>query len=241
MKLFGVIILFMSSLGTANALVRIGTPLFDEPFIINDGGTAVTGYDVELMQTICTRLTWDCEFISMESSKLFSELEANEVDFVMGGQIITSAIRAKYIASTPYLISKGSFVTLKNSQIKLKELSGKRIGAIRDRPYYDYLRTVPQLTAVPYEKVQDLASDLRNNKINAAFVNYYSAHYMANQYPDLIQVIDTDVMVGEGFGIVALPSKQAEIQQINQVLLQFESDGTFVKLYNYYFQFFIKS
>ena len=240
MKLFGVIILFISS--WANASVRIGTPLFEAPFIISGGGgTAVTGYDVELMQTICTRLTWKCEFIPMQASKLFSGLELDEVDFVLGGLIITPEIKAKYLTSTPYLISKGSFVTLKDNQIKLDEVSGKRIGAIKDKPYYAYLQGVPELTAVPYDRIPDLAIDLRDNKIDAAFVNYYSAHYMAHQYPDLIGVVDTDVMVGEGFGIIALPSKQAEMQKINRVLIQFESDGTFVKLYNYYFQFFIKN
>ncbi len=226
----------------ANAAVRVGTPLYDPPYTINDPINGVSGFDVDLMKKICNRLSWNCQFIPMKYLKLLTALEENEIDFAMGALVITPEQQKKFSFSIPYLTSEAGFLLKVDSPISaVSQLQGKLVGAVRGKAYIDYLQEhfQGQMTIIPYDSFRTLALDVNNGKVDAIFINYISALYVQHQFPDKVKVLNEHFQVGEGLGIASMPAKQDQINQINQVILKFQSDGTFTALYDYNFQFFI--
>ncbi|BCA93834.1 hypothetical protein TUM19329_01950 [Legionella antarctica] len=49
------------------------------------------------------------------------------------------------------------------------------------------------------------------------------------------KLVGQKILMGEGYGIMALKSNALLIQQINKSLLDMEADGTYLKIYNQYF------
>jgi ABC-type amino acid transport substrate-binding protein len=242
MKRIFIIIFLCSLYSIAHAdLVKIGIPLFAPPYAIDDKANGPQGSDVELMRNICTELKWDCQFVPLYYSKLLPALQTNDIDYAIGALVITPEKQENYLLSIPYLPSEGGFLLMENSPINsIAGLKGKRIGALNGKEYFNYIvnRFGNDATIVPYDILTNLILDLKDGKIDAIFMNYLGALYLEHQYPDRIKVLKENFPVGGGLGIATLPTNTQGIQQINKVLLKFESDGTFVKSYNYTFEFF---
>lgn len=239
-----VVLLFCFHCFSLHADIKIGTPVFEPPFVVNFKGNLVEGYDIDLMNLVCAKLHWKCIYVAIPYDKLFSALEDNKVDFIIGNIIITPERSIKYLFSLPYLPGKGGFLTLKTSSIKaLKDLKEQRVGTLRGKIYSEYLSSDKFLIPVKiktYTVYTDLILALKNNSVAAVFINYYTALYLAHQHPEMVRVIEGRFDLGFGIGIAGLYNKSEQIKQINKVLLNFQNDGTFVKLYGYYFLFFSK-
>ncbi|CEK09481.1 transporter substrate-binding domain-containing protein [Legionella hackeliae] len=241
MKFFCIACCFFYSIClSANPKIIIGTPVFNPPYVI--ASPAITqGFDIDLMNAICSKLQWDCSYKSFAFIDLLDAIRNNEVDLAIGSIVITPDRRQEFIFSIPYLPCDGGFTVLKDSPVKnVDDLQGKRIGALRPREYYHYLAEnfIDQFTIIPYDHYQDIFLDLKSGKLDAVFGNYFSGLYLAHQYPNDVRVLTEHFQIGEGLGIIASPINQDKITQINKAILQFQVDGTFIGLYNYNFEFF---
>ncbi|WP_083191084.1 transporter substrate-binding domain-containing protein [Legionella jamestowniensis] len=241
MKFFCLACCFLCNFSfSANPKVIIGTPIFNPPYVITSL-SATQGFDIDLMNAICTKLQWQCQYKPLKFVNLLNAVRNNQVDLAIGSIVITPERRQEFVFSLPYLPCDGGFTVLKSSPINtIDELQGKRVGALRSREYYQYITEnfINQFTVVPYDVYQNIFLDLKDGKIDAVFGNYFTALYLAHQYPEDAKVLKEHFQVGEGLGVVASPINQDKIEQINKVLLQLQADGTFVGLYNYNFEFF---
>ncbi|WP_082642849.1 transporter substrate-binding domain-containing protein [Legionella spiritensis] len=226
----------------AVAAVRIGIPLFIPPYCVYDKVEGARGFDIDIISAICTRLTWQCQYVPMKVNKLFPALAAGKIDFAIGGLIITPERQKAFLFSQPYLPSYAYFLVLVNSHVKkITDLDGKRVGALQGREYINFLRERfnNRLTVVPYKLFSNLALDLKNDRVDAIFMNNITALFLKYQHPNQVDIIHQKFQVGNGMGIATTPGNEEKMRQINRVLNEIESDGTFVRIYNYNFQFFI--
>jgi len=243
MKKFCFIILLSCLYISTHAAIKVGTPNYDPPFVLDDPANGVSGFDIDYMKKICDHLKWECTFVPMKYSKLSAALQDNQIDFAVGALIISPDKQQDFLFSIPYLISEAGFLVKIDSPItKVSDLEGKSVGAMDGKAYITYLQEHfgNKMTVVPYNFFNLIALDLQNEKINAIFMNYMSALYIQHQYPDKITILNEHFPVGEGIGIMTLPANKDKIDQINKVILQFQGDGTFADLYNYNFEFFIR-
>ncbi|AHE66292.1 transporter substrate-binding domain-containing protein [Legionella oakridgensis] len=239
-QIFCILLIFFTNCLPVMAAIKIGTPIYDPPYAVNDKTTGVSGADIDLMNIICSRLKWDCDYVPMRYYELFPALEAGKIDFAIGALIITADKQEKYLFTLPYMISEGGFLLTANNPINsVNELQGKRIGALQGREYINYLSQnfLGKFTIVGYERPAELVTDLYNGKVDAMFANYLTILYLQHQYPEYTKVLKEHFKIGNGLGIATLPANKAQVEQINKILLQFGSDGTFIKLYKYNFEF----
>ncbi|STX51900.1 arginine ABC transporter substrate-binding protein [Legionella busanensis] len=230
---------------TAFAVVNIGTLQFDPPFVTNGQHLVAAGFDIELMTNICNRLDWECKFIAFKDyDTLLTELINNNIDYAVSGIVITPLDNPNLLFSMPYLLSAGTFVTLKSNTklIDLSSLANKKVGVLAGRGYGTYLmqNATFNMTIAEYHDQMELFDALYNGKVDAIFMNNYTAMYLMHRYPDYIKLINTSINFASGIGILSRVDNKNNLDKINALLTQFESDGTFVKLYNYHFAFFIK-
>ncbi|RMX17896.1 arginine ABC transporter substrate-binding protein [Legionella jordanis] len=245
MKLLCLIILLILTVRvSANQTFIFAVPKYDPPYVMGGTPEVLEGFDINLVKEICSRLSWNCSFKRFAIPDLFGALFNNEADYIIGGMVITAERRQQFRFSLPYMICYGGFTTLKESPIHAPEdLLGKKVGIVKEREYGRYLSENfgNKFELIPFDTYPDIFLALKNGQIDAIFGNYYSLLFLQHQYPDEVNVLDVRYPVGEGLGIATLPANEEQIKQINQVLLQIQADGTFVKLYNYNFEFFINN
>ncbi|QRN03262.1 transporter substrate-binding domain-containing protein [Legionella sp. MW5194] len=241
MRLMLSVLLFLTL--PAEAKVKIGTPIFDPPFVMNDSHFVNTGFDVDLMQRICSRLKWQCEFVTMPKQRLLEALGRGEIDYAMGSLAITPERETQFLFTIPYFLSSGGFIVMRSSPLtSIEPLAGRRIGVMEGTVYADYLLHHPELKVdlQVYSNIGGLVEAMKTGKIEAAFINYYSVLYLEHQYPGIVKALKGSIKVGYGMGIATRRGNEKDIEKINAIITEFENDGTFVMLYNYYFTFFAK-
>jgi ABC-type amino acid transport substrate-binding protein len=226
------------AMSSAHANIKVGTVIFYPPFVIAGN----TGFDIQYMQLICQRLQAQCQFVPMDFNELYTALETNKIDLAIGGITIASAGSSNFIYSLPYILSKGSFLILKNGTIQTpNDLQGKKVGIIRGNRdggvFYGYLEEhfTDQFQVMQYDAMEDLITALSGGDITAAFTHESTANYWKLNGGNQFTTIGPTLVVGEGIGIMATPANQALIQRINQQIVALEQDSTYLNLYNTYF------
>ncbi|WP_419418869.1 transporter substrate-binding domain-containing protein [Legionella sp. D16C41] len=244
--LYYIVFSVFSFASTAYAVVKIGTLQFDPPFVTTDNHFVSNGFDIDLMKNICTELSWQCEFVTYnEYDKLVDALIDHHIDYAISGIVIIPLKDNRLLFSLPYLLSAGTFLTLKkNTDINdLASLKDKKIGVLDGRGYGEYLKQnadLLKINVVDYHNYMDLFNDLYDGKVDAIFMNNYTGLYLLHRYPNYVKLVNTSIRFADGIGILSRADNKENIDKINALLNKFESDGTFIKLYNYNFAFFIK-
>ncbi|GGI79514.1 transporter substrate-binding domain-containing protein [Legionella impletisoli] len=218
--------------------VKVGTLYFYPPFVMS----LQEGFDIDLIQTLCRRTHHDCQLIPMDLNKLFSALDDGSIDIAIGGLVITEDRLNRFISTTPYLLSRGTFMVSKQSTIEtLNDLDKKSVGVMKGGQdggvFYNYLKAhyLGQFDVVSFNGIGDILNALSNNKISAAFVHESTALYWVQNGGGQFKIIGTPTLVGEGMGIFALPKNSDLINQFNQQLYELENDDYYLNLYQTYF------
>ncbi|KTC69120.1 Putative ABC transporter arginine-binding protein 2 precursor [Legionella bozemanae] len=76
---------------------------------------------------------------------------------------------------------------------------------------------------------------LLNNDVDAIIMNINMVKYLTINKVMNFQTVGQPIVLGNGYGIVALPKNTDLINRINEILLQIENDGTYTTIYNKYF------
>ncbi|WP_028389639.1 transporter substrate-binding domain-containing protein [Legionella fairfieldensis] len=227
------VFIYLFSNTIAYADIKIGNPPFRPPFVLDQK----SGFDIQLMGTICKRLNETCEFYPMAAEKLFGALQEGDIDVAIGGITISEARKVDYIFSLPYLISEGEFLVLKSNGFQsINDLKGKKIGTVMGSNYEDFLANHYglQFQIVLYTDPVYLVSSLNQGEIAAVFLSRESMGYWKRQSAGLLVSLGKPVLIDGGYAIMATPKNTALIQSINQVLKEIENDGTLVTLYENY-------
>ncbi|KTD52958.1 transporter substrate-binding domain-containing protein [Legionella quateirensis] len=238
MKKIFFIILFISSSLLYGTTVKVGF-IITPPYAVyaDDDEKHFYGFTVDLMDELCKRINIDCIYKPITFNNELAELQNGTIDLAFTQIPITSDATGNFLFSLPYLISDGQFVTLSQNKIDtVSDLKTKRIGVITDTLYQILLNSNyddGQITR--YSNFSDMVSGLENNKIDAIFINNHLAHYMIYNVSLGIKMIGKQVPIGEGYGILALQTNKALIDNINKALLSMESDGTYLNIYTLYF------
>lgn len=240
-RLFSCFLCFIILTSPVHATIKVGTEFFYPPFVISTS----EGFDIGVMQTLCQRLKQDCEFIPMDFHEIFPALDSGKIDIAIGGISVSLKRLQKYIFSLPYLVSKGQFLILNTSNnIKSSaDLNGTRVGVIKGEEdgsvTYQFLvdNYNGNFKIIEFDDMEDLISALSNGDIAAAFIHKSTAHYWVQNGGEQFQLLGNPMIVGQGIGIMALPTSSDLIQRINQELQGMEKDNSYVNLYKTYMDF----
>lgn len=238
--LFLLIFLVSTQFAFADAnKLTIGTIAYGPPFeTLADDKDHLNGFDIDLMQTICKRLQYDCQFKAMQFTELFPSLSANKIDLAMAAITITPERSASFLFSMPYLGSSAQFLAKSSSGINsLAEVKGKRVGielgtiftSVANEHFKDLV------TLVSYKNQQDMMQALENDKVDLVLWDSATSIYWAANNNNLFKLVGPPIPMGYGYGIMANLNRGDLINKINGVLDQLEKDGTYLKIYSLYF------
>lgn len=235
-----ILIFFFCHVGFAASPIKVGVLRFAPPFSVQTGPHGqYYGFIIDLMDNICQRIKQECVYVGTPLVNQYDLLNEGKIDVAFAVNPIVEEDVGPYVFSLPYLTSNVQFFTLNDSPIHtINEIKNKRIGVLK-LTLYDLIRESKYShygELKEYEKVSDLLNALMQHKIDVGLLNYSSALYLKNNTTKEIRFVGDKISLGNGYGIVALKSKAELIGQINKAILSIQQDGTFIKLYNLYFE-----
>lgn len=234
--------LFISTISYSNPL-KIGVAVSGLPIsqkVSTANGDYYFGFCIDLMNEICKRIEKQCIYREITLNNQFDTLEQGKIDLLILPRPYTVFDFTRYAMSTPYAVSKIQFVALKENPIKkVGDIKNKKIGVIKTT-FYGLLTQSTFNNSnqiLPYNSNSDLISDLVQHKIDViALNNAIALTLLSNNYYD-IKFVGSSVSMGDGYGIIALPDKEALIKKINEAILSIEKDGSYISIYQKYYEY----
>ncbi|ENZ0348285.1 amino acid ABC transporter substrate-binding protein [Morganella morganii] len=154
--------------------LRIGATGLSFPSAYKKDGK-LTGFDVELAETIAKDLNYNIVWVTSDFSGLMGQLEAKKLDTVANVVSITSARQEKYDFTAPYSYYGSQLVTNKsNDDINTADdLKGKTISGVLGSNHLVNLKKAfgeNGVTIRTYESRDAAMNDAINNRVQA-YVN----------------------------------------------------------------------
>ncbi|HVT62803.1 MAG TPA: transporter substrate-binding domain-containing protein, partial [Legionellaceae bacterium] len=232
------------SINVYAAPIVIGVDQINPPLSTRtDSASHFIGFEVDIMNEICTRMKWTCTYQSVITNQIITALESETIDFAIDTIIIPNFRLYGLILSLPYLPSNGRFMTLQDSSIKtLNDIPNKRIGVrlgafqvnLESDMYIKHLFKVP-LNIKGYLNMSDLLAALNEHEVDVIFANELGLNYWYNTNKNMYKFIGATYQIGNGYGIMSTPKHQQLMLAINEIIQNIMADGTYDMIYQRYF------
>lgn len=195
----------------------------------------ISGFDIELMEKIGDKLNKKIEWKNMSFDGLLPALQSNKIDVIIAGMTATDE-RKKFVnfTDTYYLSSQMILINKKTKNIKeLEDIKGKEVGVILGYTGDTIISKMDNVNVKRYNGASEAIMALKSNKINAVIIDSEPAKNYAKQNKDL-KLINTDV-AKEEYAIAISKKNKKLTEDINLVLKEFMSNGTYDELIKKYF------
>jgi ABC-type amino acid transport substrate-binding protein len=216
--------------------IKIGTEALRPPFIINEGSGIKYGYEIDMMNKLCSDMKVKCVYTYKPAYQLRKLLNSKQVDIIFGGYVNEDLSPYKYAVSLPYYEAKSRLLGLKGSKFKtIAQLENKRIGVFWFRSGLGkFVKQFPgKYTTEVFQSMPDAVQALKSNNIDAILLDNQSALMAYNNFPDF-SLIGPPLHFHITYVIVALKENQALINKMNHLLLSYQSTEFYRRLFNKY-------
>lgn len=213
---------------------------------LNEKGEMV-GFEIDLMNAICTRIRRSCLFKHREFDRLVPALLAGKGDAIVSSLDITDERRERFTLSEPYFRMPALFVARKDELPKAftpEALANVSIGALRDSPFASLAESrFPNSPLSTYATQIEANLDLAADRVDLVIGDEMSLRDWLKTAPEAScctaagRVEDPERVAGEGFAIVFRKGEEALKQKFDVALTETRADGTYASIAKRYFDF----
>jgi polar amino acid transport system substrate-binding protein len=217
-------------------ILTVGTDLPYPPFEYREGGE-LTGFDVEIMDEIASRIGLETQYVDSPFDTIFTDLANGQFDVVISGATITPEREQEVNFSEPYFNSLQALVAADDSGIASFEDLGEgdavsvQTGTTGEiwaeenlQPNGVEIRAFPEYPPV--------YNALEAGQVDAVVYDESSAIPETFNRPGL-EVVDT-VDTGEAYGIAVDPNNEDLLDAVNEALQGMIEDGTYDQIFDGY-------
>lgn len=195
----------------------------------SDGSLTMAGFDIDLAQAIADDLGLELEMKALAFDAILLELEMGSIDLGISG-FSPDPERAKSVDfSDLYYLGGQSLVVRKADLEKYKtyeSLKGLPVGAQNGSIQYDLaLENTPESDIVGLETVTGIIMELKNMKLEAAFIETAVAENYIVMNPDLAIAFGVDYDVS-GSAVAIKKGGDALTAAVNATIARILADGT---------------
>ncbi|KTD63315.1 transporter substrate-binding domain-containing protein [Legionella shakespearei] len=237
-KYFILVLLLIVPFCSFSRSILIGVSHYDPPFIVQQEKYRFDGFDISMMKYVCRKLSYECEFLSLDRSKLLDAVANGTVDLAVSNLIITKERLTKVNFSSPYLINTTHIIGLKKKvpgTFSIDLLRNKKIG-ITDSDYADQVKAlnVEKPVVKIFSRDDDMVDAITNNQVDFALVDAYSANYWQINSGGIIQDFGCPVTLESTAAIAINPNNADIIDKLNWALLDYLNSKQFGDDYRKY-------
>ena len=194
-------------------VLRVGTEPAFAPFEFQkEGSDEFTGFDMDLIRAIGTKLGYKVEISSMGFDALIPALNSGNIDVAIAGMSITDERKKVVVFSDPYYIAVQIGTTGAN---KAGEVKNAKVTAFNDN------------TAA--------AMELKNGGADAVINDSPVLKYYLQQGGSADAKVVGAVMNSEDYGIAVKKGNDKLATEINKALAEMKQNGEYDKLYKTWF------
>jgi ABC-type amino acid transport substrate-binding protein len=217
-------------------ILTVGTDLPYPPFEYREGGE-LTGFDVEIMNEIASRIGLEAEYVDSPFDTIFTDLANGQFDVVISGATITPEREEQINFSEPYFNSLQALVVSDDSDIaSFDDLGDGDAVSVQSgttgeiwaeenlQPNGVEIRAFPEYPPV--------YNALEAGQVDGVVYDESSAIPETFNRPGL-EVVDT-VDTGEAYGIAVDPANEDLLDAVNQALQDMVDDGTYDEIFGHY-------
>ena len=170
-------------------VIRVATATDFPPFAFVKEGK-LTGFDVDLLEIIGSKLNRSIKFIPMESNFVISSVISKITDLAGGGVSITQDRQKTVDFIVPYFDSGFVIVVRKDSEeLDINQLKNKKIGTYLSDITGPIARTLGLDKNMLYGRYDFLFDELITGAIDAVLFDYPFAQYMiSHNYKESLKV-----------------------------------------------------
>ncbi|OHV78890.1 transporter substrate-binding domain-containing protein [Ensifer sp. LCM 4579] len=158
---------------SAEEPVVVGFDALNPPYasVASDG--QLQGFDVDMINAICTVEKLKCELRNIPWDGIFAALDSGKIDVVAAALNISEERKKKYAMPGPYLNSPFAYMANASSTLDGTKdgLSGKTIGTVAASLLERYLneRMGKTIQIAPYDSMDAAVLDLDSGRVDAVF------------------------------------------------------------------------
>lgn len=227
------------SLNTHATTLKIGTSHYYPPFVLKGANQTLSGFDIDLMNKICSKLEAECTYTAMHFDELLPSLEQEKVDLVISAITSTSERKKQHTFSVPYMKSYGRLLVSNTLANKGQQffLHGKKIGEEKGTVFESSLPLIApkSATVILDENANRLVEKLIDGEIDVVLIDDPSAIWWTLNSSNKIRTIGDKFQVGEGLSIAISTKNKHLLPKINQAIAETQNEKAFASLHDAYF------
>lgn len=232
--------LFSASIFGQGEPLNIAVDNFSPPFVMRGANNTFYGFDIELMQNLCTTINRTCKFIPMPFKDLIPGVEAKKYDVAVSAITITPERAAVVNFTTPYMISQCRFLGTKDlatQPFSLAMLNDKSIGVEQGTVFSQVLQNlgVKAANIKTYDSLNSILEDMVAGNLDAALLDGPTAQYWSSDSSNSLTVLGSPFTYGYGFGIAVNKENSVLLQQLNDAITKYQNSEQYKKDYDRYF------
>lgn len=242
-KKFGLLLVAAGLLSGGAALAQekltIGTNPAYPPFEYKGENNELLGFDIDLMNEVCSTLQKECVYSEQEFDALIPNLRLRRYDAVISGMDITEE-RAKQLAfSDPYYQNYSIYITTKDKADDIKDVADVKIGVLSGSTHQQYIRdTYKGANVSVYPQYPSAMSDLALGRVDVVFGDGEVVNDYMKENENFIMVgekVTDPKYFGQGLGIGVGLRNKALVEEINGALETIKENGKYDEIYNKWF------
>ena len=219
--------------------ITFGTEATYAPFEFYDENNQLVGFDVDIVNKICEKLDYTCQFKNQSFDSLIPSLKTRRIDAAIAGIDITPERSEQVDFTLSYYDNTARFIAVKGNFTSIDDLTGKRVGIQNGTTHQKYiLDKFPGIEVVSYDSYQYAVLDLNADRIDAIFSDSAVADEWLGEGSTLVsvgnKVVDPEYF-GAGTGIALRKGNTELLEKFNQALEKMKTDGSYDEIYQKWF------
>jgi polar amino acid transport system substrate-binding protein len=195
-----------------------------EPYAYQDpnDSSKLIGFEVEIAESLASRLGVRPEFVQNDWSNLIPSLERGDFDIILNGLEVTPVRGARVAFTRPYYAFTETLVVRRDDAVHgLTDLRGERVGTLSGSLAFDVVHAAG-VDTVLYEGVEEPYIDLEQGRLRAVVLD----NIIADRYGLVRPTLRAAATVGEGvYAIGVRPGDGSLLRALDDTLTGMQQDG----------------
>jgi len=232
----------LEEIGRRGALRWGGDASGGAPYVFQEPGGSMTGFEFDLARLLAGRLGVESRFVQGQWDKLPQLLDRGDIDIVLNGYEWSAARAGEHPSTVPYYIYKLQLLARKDDGAisSWSDLRGgpgkgrKRVGVLVASAAERYLEANcrDSVEIVPYDGCTNAMTSVVQGQIDATVQDVPIAIHYARDFPALRPV---DPPVGPGYYVIFVGKDEAALaDRIDEAILGAFEDGSLERIYRKY-------
>lgn len=218
-------------------VLKVGVMGTYQPYNFLNKNKEMDGFDVDIAKEIGKRLGVKVEFVAQEFSGMIAGLQAQKFDTVISQMTITEDRKKQLDFTDPYITNNVKVIVRQdnNTITSVNDFKGKNIGVGLGTNDETYLRTellpkVGNFNIKTYDDVITSLKDLDAGRIDATINNLYAIKPVVENNGFKIKAVGNPVKSDQA-GIAVRKGNEAFVNEVNKILKDMKSDGTYKNIF----------